>query len=130
TGGGRLVRRGSQGLDIAALEAGRRTVTRGPVHRSRAITESPNLVRPQAEQRRIEIRNGLAPWESWYVKADCQRLQQVVLNLLSNAVKYNREGGTIFLDGAEQPGGRLRVLITDTGGGLSPESMSKLFVPF
>ena len=62
--------------------------------------------------------------------ADRQRLKQVLLNLLSNAVKYNREGGSVHLDCEPAPGERLRIKVTDTGLGIPPDAIERLFVPF
>ncbi|OLD98475.1 MAG: hypothetical protein AUG80_07945 [Candidatus Rokubacteria bacterium 13_1_20CM_4_68_9] len=64
-----------------------------------------------------------------YVLADRQRFQQVVLNLLSNAIKYNRAGGAVRVSsevGAEQ----VRLSVGDTGRGIAPETMSRLFTAF
>jgi signal transduction histidine kinase len=65
-----------------------------------------------------------------HVLGDRQRLKQVLLNLLSNAVKYNREGGSVHLACEPVDGGRLRIKVTDTGLGIPPESVERLFVPF
>jgi CheY-like chemotaxis protein len=65
-----------------------------------------------------------------HVLDDRQRLKQVLLNLLSNAVKYNREGGSVHLACEPVAGQRLRIKVTDTGLGIPPESVERLFVPF
>src|SRR5207247_989089 len=65
-----------------------------------------------------------------HVVADRQRLQQVLLNLLSNAVKYNRTGGAVGVSCEERAGGRLRILVTDTGPGIAPGKLERLFTPF
>ena len=70
------------------------------------------------------------------VQADRQRLLQVFLNLVSNAVKYNREGGQVTV-ACRKPSGSpataddwLRVEIQDTGRGIDPQSIERLFQPF
>ena len=65
-----------------------------------------------------------------HVLGDRQRLRQVLLNLLSNAVKYNRDGGSVELACAPVADGRLRVKVTDTGLGIPPEALARLFIPF
>ncbi len=65
-----------------------------------------------------------------YVTADRQRLQQVLLNLLSNAVKYNRDHGEVAVSCEERPEGRVRLTISDTGAGIAPEMLDRLFTPF
>ena len=54
----------------------------------------------------------------------------MLLNLLSNAVKYNRADGKVFVSSEERPPGRVRINVRDTGPGIPPEAMSRLFVPF
>jgi hypothetical protein len=57
-------------------------------------------------------------------------LKQVLLNLLSNAIKFNRNGGSVVLACEEREEGRLRIEVIDTGSGISPEGLKKLFTPF
>ena len=64
------------------------------------------------------------------VRADRQRLLQVLLNLLSNAVKYNRPGGRVDVSCHGSGPGRLRVVVTDTGRGIRAEDQSRVFTPF
>lgn len=64
-----------------------------------------------------------------YVAADIHRLRQVMLNLLSNAVKYNREGGSVMVSW-ERRGGHVRVDVTDTGVGIAPADLERLFTPY
>jgi len=64
------------------------------------------------------------------VLADRQRFQQVLLNLLSNAVKYNRPGGTVSFTCEEHAQGWRRIKVIDTGYGMAPEDLPKLFTPF
>jgi CheY-like chemotaxis protein/anti-sigma regulatory factor (Ser/Thr protein kinase) len=68
--------------------------------------------------------------EAGYVLADKQRLKQVVINLVVNAIKYNRTEGEVRI--AVQPAGddRVRVVVEDTGRGIDPRALPKLFVPF
>jgi CheY-like chemotaxis protein len=57
-------------------------------------------------------------------------LMQVLLNILSNAIKYNRIGGRVKMFFREVDEGRLRLLVSDTGYGISPANMGKVFLPF
>jgi signal transduction histidine kinase len=65
-----------------------------------------------------------------FVRADAQRLKQVMLNLLSNAVKYNRAGGSVRV--AVEPVGAdsIAVVVSDTGRGIPASRLGQLFVPF
>jgi CheY-like chemotaxis protein/anti-sigma regulatory factor (Ser/Thr protein kinase) len=64
------------------------------------------------------------------VYADHTRLKQVLINLLSNAIKYNSQGGSVILSCKEHTKGRLRIIVRDTGEGLSNEKVAQLFQPF
>ncbi|MDR2728320.1 MAG: response regulator, partial [Chitinispirillales bacterium] len=65
---------------------------------------------------------------------DNQRLSQVITNLLSNAVKFTPEGGSISLDarymGAENELCELKIIVTDSGIGMTPQQLANLFQPF
>jgi len=69
-------------------------------------------------------------FEGVVVEADAQRLNQVLLNLLSNAVKYNRENGMVTISGRPASRRRFRIMVTDTGIGLSESQMALMFRPF
>jgi len=64
------------------------------------------------------------------VRADRQRLKQVLLNLLANAVKYNHEDGSVRVACAAPASGRLRISVRDTGPGIPEDKRSRLFEPF
>ena len=117
-------------LDIAGIETGRRTLSREPVQLGDAAYEALDMVRMLAQTQKIEIRAELERCDRLYVWADRQRLQQVLLNLLSNSIKYNRQGGVVTLACRQSGVERLRLEVTDTGFGISPEGMARLFVPF
>ena len=63
------------------------------------------------------------------VQADPKRLRQVFINLLSNAVKYNRPGGRIGFE-AEGRGPEVEFRITDSGRGIGPQDLERIFQPF
>ncbi len=68
------------------------------------------------------------PLEPLIVEGDPKRLQQIVDNLFSNAIKYNRQSGTIALE-LERIGTNLEFRVRDTGIGISPEFLPKVFEP-
>jgi len=116
-------------LDIAAIEAGRLPLSLEPVAVADVVAETVSLIRPLADQHGVLL---VSPGRTCaaHVQGDRQRLKQILLNLLSNAVKYNREGGSVQLACERVAGERLRVKVTDTGPGVAPEALGKLFVPF
>jgi signal transduction histidine kinase len=64
------------------------------------------------------------------VLADPTRLRQVLINLGSNAVKYNREGGSVQVRAQRFGSGRIRLTVEDSGIGMTPEQLDRLFQPF
>ena len=117
-------------LDLAGIEAGRLRLSPEPVGVAEVAREVLELLQPVAAQRAVVLRAHSAKGCPSHVMADRQRLKQVLLNLLSNAIKYNRKGGTVVVACEEAPGERLRVVVRDTGAGIPPERMERLFTPF
>jgi PAS domain S-box-containing protein len=120
-------------LDIARIEANRLQLSLEPVGVGGVLQEALSLIQPLAAQHGCRIEGADALNVGAYVLADRQRLLQVLLNLLSNAVKYNRPGGTVFLSCervAGEAGERLSLRVRDTGPGIAPEDMARLFIPF
>ncbi len=64
------------------------------------------------------------------VRADRERLQQVMINLLDNAIKYGKEGGEVVIDAETQPGDRVRVGVHDDGPGIPPDDQERIFERF
>lgn len=117
-------------LDLSRVQEGTVSISPETVALQPLVDEAVGLMRPLAESLGVIMHPPeLAPGVG-YVFADNQRLKQVVINLLSNAIKYNRPTGEIRVSVVEAPEERVRVSVTDTGRGLSPESIAKLFVPF
>jgi protein-histidine pros-kinase len=117
-------------LDIAAIEAGRMTLSMEPVLVAEVVAEAVSMIRPMADERGIALASPLAVGDD-HVLGDRQRLKQILLNLLSNAVKYNRDGGSVELGyGLAEEGRRIRITVSDTGPGIAPEALHLLFVPF
>jgi len=94
------------------------------------VREAIDLVRPLAQSRGIRIADSVGPAGKRYVRADRQRLAQVLLNLLSNAIKYNRPAGSVRITCDEGEDGRLRVLVADDGTGIPTDRREQLFTPF
>jgi PAS domain S-box-containing protein len=117
-------------LDLARIESGRLTVSSEPVRMREALKDALDLVRPQAMDKSVSISPDIALRCSHHVQADYQRLKQVFLNLLSNAIKFNRNGGSVVLSCEETEGKKLRIEVIDTGFGIPPEGLKRLFVPF
>jgi PAS domain S-box-containing protein len=122
-------------LDIARVESGKLSLSLEPVEVSDILTQCCSMLAPVAKQRQISIVLHPSSLESVCIQADTQRLKQVVLNLLSNAIKYSHGGGVVTvavqpMPCADQSQGHIRLLVQDTGAGIAPEDLSRLFMPF
>lgn len=123
-------------LDVARIESGRLSLSIEPVPVHDVVQQTLSLVEPLAAKRGIRLRHIAGAEQShWHALADRQRLQQVLLNLLSNAIKYNIENGHVELRSSVSPpdaGGqaRVRIVVTDSGPGITAEQQERLFRPF
>jgi len=71
-----------------------------------------------------------SPTRDAIVRADPRALRQVLLNLISNAVKFTEPGGRVSIGFQSAAGGALTILIADTGVGIAPEALERVFQPF
>lgn len=121
-------------LDIARIEAGRLTMSIEPVQVGEVVDQAITLIEPTARGRSVTIARGGDAVDA-LLRADRQRLLQVLLNLLSNAVKYNRRGGTVRVDVARAGGaggarGWVRLSVQDTGRGIASGDQPLVFEAF
>ncbi|WP_084599490.1 PAS domain-containing sensor histidine kinase [Actinoplanes subtropicus] len=117
-------------LDIARIEGGNLAVSVEPVPLGALIVDVLDLVRPLATTAGVQLTPAPQLPDDLCAAADQQRLRQVLINLLSNAIKYNHPTGTATVTVEHRPHRWLRVRVIDTGRGIAPESLGKLFTPF
>ncbi|MDQ3812685.1 MAG: PAS domain S-box protein, partial [Armatimonadota bacterium] len=129
-GGRHLLALINEVLDIARVEAGHIDLSLEPIPLREMAHEAFDLVRPLAARENIRLEEEKLRQCRSHVMADQQRLKQVLINLLSNAVKYNRKGGSVTVSCTEAQENRIRIEVSDTGPGIAPEDMEKLFTPF
>jgi PAS domain S-box-containing protein len=116
-------------LDLALVETGKLKVSLEPMQVAELLQECLGLLQPLARESQIDVRVLDAATCDCLVVADRTRLKQVLLNLLSNAIKYNREGGHVHI-ACLPSAGVVRINVTDSGPGLSPEQGARLFQAF
>jgi PAS domain S-box-containing protein len=117
-------------LDISRIESGAMSISLESVHLGSVLADVLSLIRPLADEADVRLIGDPAERADLYVRADHQRLKQVLINLLSNAVKYNRRGGEIGVRCEVLHEGRVAVRIADTGKGMTAEMLERLFAPF
>lgn len=119
-------------LDVAKIESGQMTLDCRYVAVEELCASSLNFIQQQAQKKRIRIKTEI-PRRLPDLFADEIRVRQALLNLLTNAVKFTPEGGAIALTVSTLSEGQahyLRFTVQDTGIGIAPENISKLFQPF
>ena len=117
-------------LEISRIEAGRLSYSPEAVLIASAVQETLDLLTPMAARRDIVLRDQMPRDRRRHVLADQQRLKQILLNVISNAIKYNCDAGEVTISAEEIEGTRLKVKVRDTGPGIKPDSLNKLFTPF
>ena len=130
-GGRHLLALINEELDIARVESGRLRLSIEPVEVREVVAAVLVLTAPLAARGQVTLSPTVPAVFTAWVQADRQGLQQVLLNLVSNAIKYNRRGGQVWLDcgGGAEPD-RVRVSVRDTGRGIAPADLPRLFQPF
>jgi signal transduction histidine kinase len=116
-------------LDLARIEAGRVILQEQFVALGALVQSSIDTVRPIADRKFINIDCDIQkPLTMIYV--DATKFKQVTLNLLSNSVKFTEPRGRIEVDSALHKSGDLVLSIRDTGIGIPPEQIERIFQPF
>ncbi|HEV7596112.1 MAG TPA: PAS domain S-box protein [Gemmatimonadaceae bacterium] len=139
-------------LDLSKVEAGKMTLDLEPVQVSALFANSLSIIREKAAAREIRL-TMTAPEELGTIRSDARKVKQIVYNLLSNAVKFTSERGEVALQASRVPRadvgqlsessiGRtfplvdsefaefLKITVTDTGMGIAPEGLERLYKPF
>lgn len=120
----------NESLDLARVEAGRMEIRSQAVGVQGLIDDCVALVQPIAKEKKIEFSVPPQDDDDPLILVDRTKFKQILINLLSNAVKYNITGGQVNLMIAREDDAMLRIDVTDTGQGLSPQDLDALFEPF
>lgn len=125
---GQMVRLIDDLLDVSRITRGKIELRRTAVELAPVVTLAVETSRPALDAAGHEFRVEL-PAERLVLDADAARLAQVLANLLTNAAKYTEPGGRIVLT-AERDGAEVTVRVRDTGVGIPPEMLGKVFDMF
>ncbi|MEA2569767.1 MAG: hypothetical protein QOI24_1768 [Acidobacteriota bacterium] len=115
-------------LDFARMEASGVQMQPAAVPVTEAISRAEKLIRVQVDEAELRLTTTDCG-DAIAVLADPNRLQQILLNLLTNAVKFTPPRGVIAVS-CETDGNRVRIRVRDTGIGVPPEQLARIFSPF
>lgn len=116
-------------LDLSKVESGKFEFFPEPLHLPTLLKEVTDMLQTAAQRKRIgvsiQIDSGLTD-----LYLDGSRLKQVLYNYLSNAIKFTPDGGAVSVRGLEHGRDHFRIEVQDSGIGISPENLPRLFVEF
>lgn len=112
-------------LDVSRISTGKIDLRRSQVTLRRIVENAVEVARPLFEAREHEVTVSLPEEEVW-LEADAARLEQVLSNLLNNAAKFTEDGGKIRIS-AERPDDHVLLRVRDTGVGMDPELIERVF---
>ncbi len=127
--GDHLMRLVNDALDLARIEAGRLELVVQPFDLVSLLKEVGDLVEPMARQRGLVFLSHVDAHTPRWLLGDAGRVRQILLNLLGNAVKFT-ESGSVSLQAAPIATGGVRLVVSDTGPGLSEEQQAHIFRRF
>jgi signal transduction histidine kinase len=114
-------------LTFTRLDAGRETVTPESIDLDAALKDACEIVEPLATAKKLELKI-VSPGPGSRVESDPTKIRQILVNLLSNAVKFT-DTGTVSAE-AMVIGKEFLLKVSDTGIGIQPENLHRIFDPF
>jgi signal transduction histidine kinase len=124
----RLSRLIDQLLELSRLESGELPLRREEVELGSLVSQVLSEIDVARSDRAVEVSSDV-PADLPPIEADRERVHQVLFNLLDNAVRFTPSGGSVTVS-AERHDGSVEVRVTDTGVGISPEHLPRLFERF
>jgi two-component system CheB/CheR fusion protein len=118
----------NQILDMAKVEAGKMKLALSSLPMKSILNEIPMLVADMVNKKKIEMLLEIAE-DLPNIEGDDLKVKEIIYNLLSNAVKFTPEGGKIGMR-AKQADSEIEIVVWDTGVGIAPENMGKIFEGF
>jgi len=116
-------------LDLTRIAKDKLQLRFGPLDSHEVINNVVEICRPQAQARNLTLQLNLRAG-THYVLGDAAKYQQIVWNLLKNAVKFTAENGEITISSSNPEPQLLAIAVHDTGIGIEPEVMNRIFDPF
>jgi PAS domain S-box-containing protein len=115
-------------LDVSRIVSGKLRIDFDPVDLATVVNSAVEALRPQAEEKHIQIQTVLST-NAGPILGDAQRLQQVIWNLLSNAIRFSNSEGTIKVE-LKRVESQVELRVIDNGIGIKEEFLGKIFDRF
>ncbi len=125
-------------LDLSKIEAGKLGVERASCSVIQLVADIASLMQVRADERGLYFKTEFVGSVPEKIESDPTRLKQILINLVGNAIKFTKTGGvrlvtqfvpaSVNVDGSSEP--MLQFEVIDTGVGMTPEELSRLFQPF
>ena len=115
-------------LDLSKIEAGRLEIVAGPTDLARLVSDIRYVFAETAERKALRLSMTVGADVPRSVVLDGRHLRQVLLNLVGNAIKFTAAGDVALVIGRAD--GHLRFEVSDTGPGIEPEAITKIFEAF
>jgi len=117
-------------LDLSRLESGRLVVDPTTVPIDLVLDQAVVTTALLASETDVTVTTRVSEPDA-LVRADATRLRQILINLLTNGIKYNRAGGSVQIASNDKAApDRLQIEVSDTGSGIAPDQVERLFEPF
>ena len=116
-------------LDLTRIAKDKLQLRFGPLDSHEVINNVVEICRPQAQARNLTLQLNLCAG-THHVLGDAAKCQQIVWNLLKNAIKFTAENGEITISSSNPEPQLLAIAVHDTGIGIEPEVMNRIFDPF
>jgi signal transduction histidine kinase len=116
-------------LDLTRIAKDKLQLRFGPLDAHEVINNVVEICRPEAQARNLKLHLNLRGG-AHYVSGDAAKFQQIVWNLLKNAIKFTADNGEITISSSNPEPQLLAVAVHDTGIGIDPEIMNRIFDPF
>jgi PAS domain S-box-containing protein len=116
-------------LDLAKVESGKMEFRPEPVSSTKIIAEVRTILQTLSASKRLTVETEVSP-DVEHLIIDPAKLKQVLYNYLSNAIKFTPDGGRITLRALPEDSAHFRLEVEDTGIGINPDQISKLFTEF
>ena len=117
-------------LDLAKFESGTLRLERTTFSLVQEMEQLSVVYTARASQANVHLHTRLSLPSNLWVESDPSRLRQVLENLLGNSIKFTPRGGTVTFEVSHSPDDEIVFAVTDTGPGIAPEDLARLFVPY